>query len=136
MVSRLSTWMAVALTGGVLVAGCGSSSTNTSSTSTTTQSTTTVAASTTAGGSTAPAAVDSAAIQQAVAACKHGVQAASGLSSSTKAKIENICNKASDGDLTAAREAARELCIEVINASPIPSGSIKEQAINRCKTED
>ncbi len=135
MVSRLSTWMAVALAGGVLAAGCGSSSTSTSSTSTTTQSTT-VAASTVAGGSTTPAGVDSAAIQQAVAACKHGVQSATDLSSSTKAKIENICNKASDGNLTAAREAARELCIEIVNASPLPSGSIKEAAIKQCKTKD
>jgi hypothetical protein len=132
MVSRLSTWMAVALAGGVLAAGCGSS-TSTSSTSTT-QSTTTVAASTVAGGSTAPATVDSAAIQQAVAACKHGVQAATSISASTKAKIENICNKASNGDLSAAREAARELCVEIVNSSPLPSGSIKEDAINRCKT--
>jgi hypothetical protein len=131
MVSRLSAWTALALAGGVLVAGCGSSST---STTTTSQSTTTAAA-TTAGGSTVPAVANNPAVQEAVAACKHGVQSASGLSSNTKAKIEGICDKAASGDENAAKEAARELCIEIVNASPVPSGSIKEQAIAACKTK-
>jgi hypothetical protein len=134
MVSRLSTWLAVALLGGVLVAGCGSSSSTSSSTSTS-QSTTTAAASTTAGGTTVPAVANSPAVQQAVAACKHGVQSASTLSSSAKAKIEGICDKAGKGDLNAAREAARELCVELVNSSPLPASSAKEQAIAACKTK-
>jgi ABC-type phosphate transport system substrate-binding protein len=133
MIPRLSTWLAVALLGGVLVAGCGSSST--SSSTSTSQSTTTAAATTSAGGSTVPAVANNAAVQQAVAACKHGVQSASTLSSSAKAKIEGICNKAGNGDLNAATEAARELCVELVNASPLPASSAKEQAIAACKTK-
>jgi hypothetical protein len=132
MISRLTTWTALALAGGVLIAGCGSSST---STTTTSQSTTTAAATTASSGTAVPAVSDSAAVQQAVAACKHGVQSATGLSSSSKAKIESICDKAANGDVNAAKEAARELCIEIVNASPVPAGSIKEQAIAACKTK-
>ncbi len=131
MVSRLSTWMALVLAGGVLVAGCGSSST---STTTTSQSTTSAAATTVGSGSTVPAVANNPAVQEAVAACKHGVQAASGLSSNTKTKIEGICDKAASGDANAAKEAARELCIELVNASPVPAGSIKEQALSECRT--
>jgi hypothetical protein len=131
MVSRLSTWTVLALAGGVLVAGCGSST----STTTTSQSTTTAAATTASSATSVPAVANNPAVQEAVAACKHGVQSASGLSSNTKAKIEGICNKAASGDENAAKEAARELCIEIVNASPVPSGSIKEQAIAACKTK-
>ncbi len=134
MIPRLTTWLAVALAGGVLVAGCGSSSTSTSTT-TTSQSTSTAVATTASSGTAVPAVANNPAVQEAVAACKHGVQSASGLSSSSKAKIESICDKAANGDANAAKEAARELCIEIVNASPVPSGSIKEQAIAACKTK-
>jgi len=134
MVSRLTTWLVVALLGGVLVAGCGSSSSTSSSTSTS-QSTTTAAATTAGGATTVPAVANNPSVQQAVAACKHGVQSASTLSSSAKSKIEGICDKAGSGDVTAAAEAARELCVELINASPLPAGSAKEQAIAACKTK-
>lgn len=134
MISKLSTWLAVALVGAVFVAGCGSSSTS-SSTSGSTNTSSTAASNTSSGGSTIPAVANSAAVQQAVAACKHGVQSASTLSSSAKQRIEGICNKAGSGDLNAAREAARELCVELVNASPLPSGSIKEQALAACKKD-
>jgi hypothetical protein len=55
------------------------------------------------------------------------------LGSSTKAKVEAICNKAADGDLAGARAAAKEVCEEVINSSPIPAGAIKERALAACK---
>jgi hypothetical protein len=61
------------------------------------------------------------------------IKTAPTLSGSTKAKVEGICNKAADGDLAGARAAAKEVCVEVINASPIPSGSIKEHALAACK---
>lgn len=131
MIPRLTTWLAVALTGGVLLTGCGSSTSTTS----TSQSTSTAAATTASSGTAVPAVANNPAVQQAVAACKHGVQSASGLSSNTKAKIEGICDKAGSGDENAAKEAARELCIELVNASPLPAGSIKERAIAECKTK-
>jgi hypothetical protein len=49
-----------------------------------------------------------------------------------KAKVEGICNKASNGDLAGARAAAKEVCAEVINASPIPAAA-KAQALAACQ---
>jgi hypothetical protein len=54
------------------------------------------------------------------------------LSSIEKAKVEGICNKAAGGDLAGAREAAKEVCIEAIDASPI-SGAAKATALVECK---
>jgi hypothetical protein len=68
-----------------------------------------------------------------VAGCKSLIKAAPTLTASAKAKVEAICNKAGDGDLAGARQAAKEVCVEVINASPIPSGPAKEHALATCK---
>ena len=56
------------------------------------------------------------------------------LSADVKAKVEGICNKAADGDIEGARKAAKEVCIEVVNASPIPAAA-KSQAVAACKTD-
>ncbi|MGO9320285.1 MAG: hypothetical protein ACLQBY_05735 [Solirubrobacteraceae bacterium] len=61
------------------------------------------------------------------------VQRATTLSASVKSKVEGICNKAASGNLAGARAAAKEVCVEVINASPIPSAD-KAQALAACKT--
>jgi hypothetical protein len=71
-------------------------------------------------------------VQAAVAACKTTIQAAPTLPASVKTKVEGVCNKAASGDLEGARKAAKEVCVEVINASPVPS-SAKEQALAACK---
>jgi hypothetical protein len=122
MFRQPSKWLVVVLASGVFVAGCGSSSSSSSSTtsgSTGTSSTSSITVPTGAG------------VAQAIAACKAVVQKAPTLSSTTKAKIEGICEKAGT-DPAAARTAAKEVCVEVINASPIPSGSIKEKALAAC----
>jgi hypothetical protein len=49
-----------------------------------------------------------------------------------KAKVEGICNKAAAGDPAGARAAAKEVCVEVINASPVPA-AVKEKALAGCK---
>jgi hypothetical protein len=49
-----------------------------------------------------------------------------------KSKVEGICNKAASGNLAGAQAAAKEVCVEVINASPI-SGAAKQQALAACK---
>jgi hypothetical protein len=49
-----------------------------------------------------------------------------------KAKVEGICNKAAAGDAASARAAAEEVCVEVINASPIPAAA-KKKALAGCK---
>ena len=141
MIRELSKWLVVALVGSVFIAGCGSSSNSTSSS----QSSSTPAPSSAAGGttsstpvttgttSTAPTSTPSAAgVAQAVAACKSIITRAPTLSAATKAKVEDICNKAASGDLAGARAAAKEVCAEVINASPIP-GPAKAQALAACQ---
>jgi hypothetical protein len=72
-------------------------------------------------------------VADAVAECKSVIKEAPTLGASTKAKVEAICNKAADGDLAGARAAAKEVCEEVINSSPIPAGAIKEHALAACK---
>jgi hypothetical protein len=72
-------------------------------------------------------------VADAVAECKSVIKEAPTLGSSTKAKVEAICNKAADGDLAGARAAAKEVCEEVINSSPIPAGAVKEHALAACK---
>jgi hypothetical protein len=46
--------------------------------------------------------------------------------------IDGICAKAAT-DPEAARQAAKEVCVEVINASPIPAIA-KEHALAGCKS--
>jgi hypothetical protein len=71
-------------------------------------------------------------VADAVAECKSVIKAAPTLSGSAKAKVEAICNKAAAGDLAGARAAAKEVCVEVINSTPIPS-ALKEHALAECK---
>jgi len=142
MTRQLSTWLVVALVG-VFIAGCGSSSSSTSSSqssaATATTSSTPAAGGTTStsGTTTTPSVPTSvpttaAGVAQAVAACKSIIQSEPTLSSSLKAKVEGICNKAANGDLAGARTAAKEVCAEVINASPIPAAA-KAQALAACR---
>jgi hypothetical protein len=119
MFRQPSKWLVVVLASGVFVAGCGSSSSSSSSTTSGSTGTSSITVPTGAG------------VAQAIASCKSVVQKAPTLSSTTKAKIEGICEKAGT-DPAAARTAAKEVCVEVVNASPIPSGSIKEKALAAC----
>jgi hypothetical protein len=48
-----------------------------------------------------------------------------------KAKVEGICSKSASGDVAGARAAAKEVCVEVINASPV-SGATKERSLVAC----
>jgi hypothetical protein len=71
-------------------------------------------------------------VAQAVAVCKSVIQREPTLSASLKVKVEGICNKAASGNLAGARAAAKEVCAEVINASPIPAAA-KAQALAACQ---
>jgi hypothetical protein len=71
-------------------------------------------------------------LAQAVAVCKSVIQREPTLSASLKAKVEGICNKAASGNLAGARAAAKEVCVEVINASPVPAAA-KAQALAACQ---
>ena len=141
MIGRQSACLIAAVVGAAFLAGCGSSASSTSSSqSTSTAAPTSPAAagttstSATSTPSSATGGVNSAALQQAVAACRTAIQAAPSLPANVKAKAEGVCNKASSGDLEGARKAAKEVCVEVINASPVPS-AYKEQALAACKAK-
>ena len=115
MIPKLSTWLVVALAGGALVAGCGSSSNSTSSSQTT---------ATAAKGPTG---------QQAVELCKHSIQAQTAISASAKAKLEKACAKAASGTQAALQEVAKQECVELVNASHLPAGPARERALSVCK---
>jgi hypothetical protein len=148
MIARRSPWLAVALLCGALLGGCGSSGSTTSSTTITTPAATSSstssspAAATTTTSSTpnspaaaaaAAAGISGAGVAEYVAVCKSIVQREPTLSASVKSKVEGICNKAASGNLAGARAAAKEVCVEVIKASPIPTTD-KEKALVACKT--
>jgi len=141
MTVRRSSPLVVALLCGALLAGCGSSSSSTTNGSTAT-ATSAPAVSSTASSSTpaaattksaAPTGANAAGVQQYVEVCKSIVQREPALSASVKSKVEGICNKAANGDLAGARAAAKEVCVEVLNASPIPAVA-KQKALAACKT--
>jgi hypothetical protein len=140
MTRQLSTWLVLATFGGAVVAGCGgggsssTSSNQSGSTATTATSTPTTTAAASKPPSSTPSSIPTspAALAEAVAVCKSIIERDPELSSATKVKVESICNKASHGDLAGARAAAKEVCTEVINASPIPAPA-KAQALAACK---
>jgi hypothetical protein len=130
MFRQSSKWLVVVLASGVLVAGCGSSSSSSSSSSNQSGSTSSTPATGTTSSTSTPS---GAGVAQAVAQCKALVHQAPTLSASVKAKIEGICDKVGT-DPAAARTAAKEVCVEVVNSSPIPSGALKEKALAGCKS--
>jgi hypothetical protein len=135
MIRKRSTWLVIALAGAALLAGCGSSSSSSTSSTSSSQSSSTPAStgSTAAQTTSTPSGAGGVAVAAAVAACRRSVQTAAQVSSSVKAKVEAICDKAAHGDVAGAEKAGREVCAEVINASPIPAAA-KEQALSACKS--
>jgi hypothetical protein len=147
MIGRRSPLLAISLLCGALLAGCGSASSptttsgSTASTAASTAATTASAPSTqasTATTSASPASTQNAppggtaAVAQYEAICKEVIARAPTLGAEVKSKVEGICTKAAHGDVAGARAAAKEVCVEVINASPIPS-TAKEKALAACK---
>jgi hypothetical protein len=141
MTARRSRLLAAMLLCAMLIAGCGSGS-STTGTSTPAAAGTTSATAATA--STTPAAtatsttiptstgpITSADVAAAVAECKSIAQKAT-ISASLKSKVEGICNKAAHGNVAAAKAAAKEVCVEVIDATPVPEAE-KAQALAACK---
>lgn len=133
------TWLAVALAGAALLAGCGGSSSTTTSTSSSTPATTATSSTPAATGSTpavtSAAGLSGANVQVAVAACKRAIQAQTTLPAGAKSKLEAACDKAAKGDTSAVKKAAQEVCEEVIKTSKIPAGAAQEQALANCKTK-
>jgi hypothetical protein len=133
MIRRPATWLAVALLGGCLLAGCGSSSKSTStSTPTATTTGSAPAGTTTSTGSTATSPAG-AATAQAIEACKHQVQSSTALPPNSKAKLEAVCSQAANGNTPAVKQAVREVCEEAINKSQLPSFA-KSKALATCRS--
>ena len=144
MIRRRSSWLVGVLLCGALFAGCGSSSSSSTSTQSSTPASTASTASTT---SSTPASTSTststpsrihlsgAKLAQAVAICKQQIKAQSTLPAGAKSKLEAVCEKAAKGDTAAVRQAAKEICEEVVNSSKVPAGAAKERALAACKTK-
>jgi hypothetical protein len=130
------TWPILALLGGALLVGCGGGGSSSSS-ATTSQSTATTAttSSTPAPTSSTPTAAtpSSAVLQQAAERCRSLIGTQASLPSTTKAKLEAICNKVAKGDTNSVRQAAQEVCGEIINNSGV-AAAIRAQALAACKS--
>jgi hypothetical protein len=110
---KLSTGLVVALLGGALLLGCGSSSKSKSSTN---------PAATSAAREVSP--------QQRVEACKRIALAPSALAASTKAKLLKSCERV--GTSTAAeRQFVHEACEAL--AAQEPAGATRERALAICR---
>jgi hypothetical protein len=123
---------AAALLCAAFVAGCGSSSSTTSGSTTSTSAPAAAGTSSTPPTTSINGAAAAAGVAQYVAVCRSVLKREPSLPANVKAKVEGICNKAANGDLEGARKAAKEVCVEVIKASPIPSVA-KEEAIAACE---
>jgi hypothetical protein len=64
--------------------------------------------------------------------CKQIIQREPKLPANVKSKVEGICAKAAHGDLAGARAAAKEVCVEVLNAAPLPAAT-KAKTLPVCK---
>ncbi len=118
-----------------LLAGCGSSGSSSGSSlssSSRTAGAPASAPSTASGPSAASGRGSSAQIQAAVEECKTIIASESKLNQVAKEKLEGACAKAAKGDTAAVKQVAREVCEEVINASPLPAAS-KQAALPNCK---
>ncbi len=133
MQAKLSTWLVVALAGGALVAGCGSSTSGSSTSGSSTSGSSTSGSSTSTSSQTAPTATQGPTGQQAVELCKRSVQAQTLISASAKVKLEKACAKVATGGQAARQEIAKEACIELVNATHLPAGPARERALSVCK---
>jgi len=117
MTRRLRALPLLAVAGMLVLAGCGGGGSSSS----------TRAATSSTGSGTVPQN-----LQQAVAECHHLIETQKALSSTAKAKLSEACDKAGKGDTQAVKQAAREVCEEVVTKTPLPA-STKETALAACK---
>ncbi|HEY2141646.1 MAG TPA: hypothetical protein VGG98_06270 [Solirubrobacteraceae bacterium] len=123
--AKTSRWLLLA--GVVLLAGCGSSG---GGSTRATSSSTPAAKSTTKADYVTPPAGPS-----VIAACKRGVQGASGLSASTKQELDGVCDKEVEGTPKEAVRVVKIVCGEVANALPHATEVAKAKAFARCEAK-
>ena len=117
MIAKLSTLLAVALAGGALLVGCGSSGS---------KPTGTVTTPTGLSRTVSP--------HQAVVDCKHAIEAQR-LQGTVKAKLFKICEKAATANESTLHELVKEVCRELVNASHLPPGPQRERALAVCSVK-
>ena len=143
--NRLALSSAVVIAVGcmVLFAGCGSSSSSSSSSNSasvpsapeTTPPAASTPSTTTTQSSSKPLKappLSGAALAHVVTTCKQQIKTQKTLTAGAKTKLEAICEKAAKGDIGAVKQAAREVCEEVVNHSKVPATG-KEQSLSACK---
>jgi acyl-CoA synthetase (NDP forming) len=121
MSRRLSALPLLVLAGAMALTGCGGGGS-----STTTKSTPAAASTSTTSGVPAN-------LQKAVAECHHLIETQKALSANAKTKLSAACDKAGKGDTQAVKQAAREVCEEVIEKAPSLPSSAKESALASCR---
>jgi hypothetical protein len=117
MIAKLSTLLAVSLVGGALLAGCGSSETKSTSTAPTPTGVT---------ATLSP--------HQAVVNCKNAI-GQQRLTGSVKAKLDKICEKAATANQNTLKQLAKQVCVELVNASQVPPGPARERALAICSVK-
>jgi len=115
MTRRLRPLPLLAVAGVLVLAGCGGGGSSSSTTSTST------------GTGTVPAN-----LQRAVTECHQLIEQQQKLSATAKEKLSRACDKAGEGDSQAVKQAAREVCEEVVEKAPLPASS-KETALKSCR---
>ena len=70
--------------------------------------------------------------KEAVEQCKQSFQSQPQLSDDVKSDLEEICEKAANGDEDAVKEATREVCEKIIEDT-VPEGDARNQALGTCK---
>jgi glucose/arabinose dehydrogenase len=138
MIRTRSAWISTALLCGVLLAGCGSSSSTTSTTSSTPAASTQPApastATSTASSATTPTPTTIApttSTQAAATICKSTAAKAS-IPANLKAKVEEICHDYATGNSAKALQKGREVCTEAVEAIP-GNTAAKQKALENCK---
>jgi len=135
MTNRLCSVATIVASGGLLLAGCGSSSSS-SSPSTSSSATSSAPAATptstspnstsiSSGGTSAPAN-----LSQAVARCKASIASAPQLSADAKNKLNTLCDKAAKGNTADLRKSTAQVCQEIVKES-VPA-SYQQQALANC----
>ena len=116
-------WLGLALIAAMLPAGCGHAG------SSPVKSTSAAASTAATGASTAG---PNASREQTATACVRAIERTPRASPSAKAHLVQACEKAASLELGTRRKAADEACVELVNASHLPPGRIRERALAIC----
>jgi len=104
-------------------AGCGDDKKDSSSNSTSTPAVTTDSGSTDSGSGDATGSTD-AAVQAAIDQCKSSIDSNPAVKADIKPDLMKICEKAASGDAQAAKDAAKEVCLKIVESSGLPDAAL------------